>query len=202
MAHEKISHRASTETQPSCRLLSLAAELRNASYELVFDEQSDEPVELLKAQPPSNALLLACHTIYAEAVLVYKHAYRGYWTGTAFTLLYSDKSATSAVDAISAIHQEDCDQIITENFQGMGHMFMVWTYLGKGLWKQTVNKGREGKPSGSPVFENYTYFGMRPGSEECIDCSGNLEELKRRVARDPGQPASMKKVLQKHISGW
>ncbi|KAK5698512.1 hypothetical protein LTR17_023604 [Elasticomyces elasticus] len=196
----------SPATQPSCRLLSLAAELRNEIYELVFNEQSDEPVELLKAQPPSNALLLACHTIYSKAGLIYKHAYREYWTGTAFTLTYPDNSATSAVDAISAIHQEDCDQIvsiqITENYQGMGQMFMIWTYLGGGFWKQTVYKGREGEPSGSPTFEDYMFFGIRPGPEERVHRSGNLEELKRRVARDPRQPGSMKKVLQKHILAW
>lgn len=42
--------------------------------------------ELLEAKPPSKALALCCRQIYEEAKLLYRAAYRKFWTGTRFLL--------------------------------------------------------------------------------------------------------------------
>ncbi|KAK3622221.1 hypothetical protein LTR22_024881 [Elasticomyces elasticus] len=178
----------SPETQPSCRLLSLAAELRNEIYELVFDEQSEEPTELSSVKPPSKALLLACHAINTEATLIYKHAYRRFWTETSFTLNDPCKPSKSIIDTVSAIRDQDCDHIVRmriTRYKG-GYGFRTWTYLGEGFWRKEYHHSREN----------------RAGHRILPDVRSNLAALKKRMADDLVQHAPMKKMLQEYICIW
>ncbi|KAK5744191.1 hypothetical protein LTR17_002221 [Elasticomyces elasticus] len=202
MAHEQISHLASTstETQPSCRLLSLAAELRNAIYELSFNEISDEPVDLSMAQPPSKALLLTCSAISSEVSLIYKHAYRKYWTETSFTLHDPYKPSKSIIDAVSAIRDEDCDHIasikVTEDLIDRPTLLMLWAYLEKGFWEKQIQDDRKGRPYSSSY---YAYMSGRPGLKGRVYMLTDLEELKIWMAKESVRPASIKKMLQDYI---
>ncbi|KAK4895309.1 hypothetical protein LTR27_006652 [Elasticomyces elasticus] len=212
MAHEQISDIASASpgTQPSCLLLSLAAELRNQIYELVFNEQSDESVELFKTQPPSNALLLACHVIYSEAALVYAHAYRKYWTETAFMLTYRGQPSRSVIDAISTLREEDCHRISNIAIkQYTGHVkgdsrVRLWTYIGDGFWKRVVHEEVDGQRCGLTFYDRWHYIPLRAelGRHLEIWSDNELTEVRRSMAKESAKHAPMKKMLLKHILCW
>ena len=75
----------------------LPAEIRNGIYELVFQVSSDT-VNLLEAHPPEKAILLTCRKIHEETKLMYRGAYRKYWTDTRFTLhVGMDRQSCEAV---------------------------------------------------------------------------------------------------------
>jgi len=67
------------------RLLTLIPELRNQIYEQAFAVPQTS-VDLMKASPPSKALLLVCRQTYQEAKGLYNEAYRRYWNETDFFL--------------------------------------------------------------------------------------------------------------------
>ncbi|KAK5678600.1 hypothetical protein LTS10_009044 [Elasticomyces elasticus] len=212
MAHEQISDIASASlvTQPSCLLLSIAAELRNQIYELVFNEESDGPVELFKAQPPSNALLLACHAIYSEAALVYAHAYRKYWTKTAFMLTYRGQPSRSVIDAISTFREEDChgiSNIAIKQYTGHIHgisRVRLWTYIGDGFWKRVVHEKTDGQRCGLTFYDRWHYI---PEISELVRhleiwSDNELAEVRTSTAKESAKHATMKKMLLKHILCW
>ncbi|KAK4895288.1 hypothetical protein LTR27_006631 [Elasticomyces elasticus] len=62
-------------------LLTIAAELRNSIYELVFTADAG-PVKLLEALPPEKALLQVCKQTQDEAAGLYVAAFRNYWRNT------------------------------------------------------------------------------------------------------------------------
>ncbi|CAK1356834.1 unnamed protein product [Cercospora beticola] len=68
----------------------LPAEMRNNIYELVYanDTSEDNEIDLLNAEPPSNALILACREIHDEATGIYKSSYREFWSQSTFSLPY------------------------------------------------------------------------------------------------------------------
>lgn len=74
----------SSVVRPQCALLELPAELRNHIFQLSFMEPPS--VDFLDAEPPSKALTLTCRHIHAETALMYKAAYRSFWTETEFTI--------------------------------------------------------------------------------------------------------------------
>ncbi|KAK3621318.1 hypothetical protein LTR22_025253 [Elasticomyces elasticus] len=74
-------------------LLTIANELRNTIYELVFASDATEPVHLLTAIPPSKALVLASRQTYVEAKQMYNKAYQEYWSLTTFYIDYNDYSS-------------------------------------------------------------------------------------------------------------
>ncbi|KAK4895297.1 hypothetical protein LTR27_006640 [Elasticomyces elasticus] len=77
----------STHTAPqSCRLLTIAAELRNKIYELALNEVNIGLVDLLSAGSPNKNLLLTCHQALDEAKGIYASACRRYWGETNFIL--------------------------------------------------------------------------------------------------------------------
>ncbi|KAK5737824.1 hypothetical protein LTR17_006472 [Elasticomyces elasticus] len=66
-------------------LLTIAPELRNSIYELVFAADAG-PVKLLEASPPEKALLEVCKQTQDEAAGLYVAAFRTYWRNTTFTI--------------------------------------------------------------------------------------------------------------------
>ncbi|KAK3111658.1 hypothetical protein LTR53_012879 [Teratosphaeriaceae sp. CCFEE 6253] len=72
--------------QPTCRLLALPAELRNAIYEYTYHVDLVSPVDLWTAAAPSKDLLLACRQTHQEARNIWDDACRQYWTKTHFTI--------------------------------------------------------------------------------------------------------------------
>ncbi|KAK5678576.1 hypothetical protein LTS10_009020 [Elasticomyces elasticus] len=66
-------------------LLTIAPELRNSIYELVFAADAG-PVKLLEASPPEKALLQVCRKTQDEAAGLYVAAFRSYWRNTIFTI--------------------------------------------------------------------------------------------------------------------
>ncbi|KAK0345521.1 hypothetical protein LTR02_000356 [Friedmanniomyces endolithicus] len=126
------------QPQSGCRLLSLAPELRNSIYELVFDESSDSPVDLRKTKPPSKALLLTCRAIHAEACLIYKHVYRQYWSTNHFELnfpgLGSDRAARQSIKKLT---ERDCDHMAYVKIVETSKVGSTeeHTYLRNGMWK-------------------------------------------------------------------
>ncbi|KAK5692252.1 hypothetical protein LTR17_025438 [Elasticomyces elasticus] len=87
-----VSTTATAETQnapETSGLLTIAAELRNKIYELVFANDSTEPVYLVTARPPSKALVLVSRQTYEEAKQMYNKAYREYWSFTTFYIDYN-----------------------------------------------------------------------------------------------------------------
>jgi len=99
------------QPQSGCRLLLLAPELRNSIYELVFDESSDSPVDLRHTNPPSRALLLTCRAIHAETSLVYRHAYRQYWSTNDFELTLCRYRSEAVLMSINKLAERDCDRM-------------------------------------------------------------------------------------------
>ncbi|KAK5737822.1 hypothetical protein LTR17_006470 [Elasticomyces elasticus] len=72
-----------------CRLLSIAPELRNTIYEMVFWPTSfRERTDLLTATPPSKEIRLTCRRVNEEARGLYHTAYRSYWTETSFSISF------------------------------------------------------------------------------------------------------------------
>ncbi|KAK5744148.1 hypothetical protein LTR17_002178 [Elasticomyces elasticus] len=76
-------------------LLTIAPELRNTIYELVFTADAG-PVKLLEASPPEKALLQVCRQTLDEAAGLYVAAFRSYWRGTTFTIRRTDEVVTTA----------------------------------------------------------------------------------------------------------
>ncbi|KAK4950923.1 hypothetical protein LTR10_010916 [Elasticomyces elasticus] len=76
-------------------LLTIAPELRNSIYELVFAADVG-PVKLLEASPPEKALLQVCKQTLNEAAGLYVAAFRSYWQGTTFTIHRTPEIFTSA----------------------------------------------------------------------------------------------------------
>ncbi|KAK5719212.1 hypothetical protein LTR15_007735 [Elasticomyces elasticus] len=74
-------------------LLTIAAELRNKIYELVFASDDTEVVYLLTARPPSKALVLVSRQTYEEAKQMYNKVYQEYWSLTTFYIDYNDYSS-------------------------------------------------------------------------------------------------------------
>ncbi|KAK5744143.1 hypothetical protein LTR17_002173 [Elasticomyces elasticus] len=71
-------------------LLTIANELRNNIYELVFASDGTEPVYLLTAKPPSKAVALVSRQTCVEAKQMYNKAYREYWSLTTFYVDFND----------------------------------------------------------------------------------------------------------------
>ncbi|KAK5678584.1 hypothetical protein LTS10_009028 [Elasticomyces elasticus] len=76
-----------THTGPqTCKLLTIAPELRNVIYELALFEPNAGLVDLLSAGSPSGNLLSTCRQVMDEAKGIYAEAYRRYWSETNFVL--------------------------------------------------------------------------------------------------------------------
>ncbi|KAK5719215.1 hypothetical protein LTR15_007738 [Elasticomyces elasticus] len=84
-----------------CKLLSIAPELRNTIYEMVFWPASfRERTDLLTATPPSKEIRLTCRRVNEEARGLYYTAYRSYWTETSFSISFPvERPWTSSVFA-------------------------------------------------------------------------------------------------------
>ncbi|KAK5737825.1 hypothetical protein LTR17_006473 [Elasticomyces elasticus] len=67
------------------KLLTIAPELRNSIYELVFTKHPG-PTDLLTATPPSSDLLSVCKQTRSEAHGLWVTANRDYWPNTTFTI--------------------------------------------------------------------------------------------------------------------
>lgn len=136
--------------QTSCLFLKmLPAELRNEIYELSFATQNksetadtidllkelpyqeddmEESVDLIYADPPSKSLVMTCRQINNEARLMYREAYQKYYTEQKFcidniseddestTILASFSSAVSNGTATVKLH--DIDNIRYLSFSG------------------------------------------------------------------------------------
>ncbi|KAK5678574.1 hypothetical protein LTS10_009018 [Elasticomyces elasticus] len=77
------------EDAECCKLLSIAAELRNTIHEMVFwPTSSRERTDLLTATPPSKEIRLTCRRVNEEARGLYHTAYRSYWTETSFSISF------------------------------------------------------------------------------------------------------------------
>ncbi|PPJ51652.1 hypothetical protein CBER1_08821 [Cercospora berteroae] len=65
--------------------------MRNNIYELVYgnDTSEDNEIDLLNAEPPSNALILACRQIHDETTGIYRSSYREFWSQSTFSLPYA-----------------------------------------------------------------------------------------------------------------
>ncbi|KAK3617664.1 hypothetical protein LTR56_025131 [Elasticomyces elasticus] len=72
-------------TQQTSKLLTIAAELRNSIYELVFSKPPG-PTELLTATRPPDDLRLVCKQTNHEARGLWLAANRDYWPNTTFTI--------------------------------------------------------------------------------------------------------------------
>jgi hypothetical protein len=81
------SNATPTET---CHFFSIAAELRNEIYRLVFTTTADtnEEIDLLTstAHLPSKSLHLACRQLHSEAALLYKDSCCRFWTNGRFVI--------------------------------------------------------------------------------------------------------------------
>ncbi|KAK3631255.1 hypothetical protein LTR22_021139 [Elasticomyces elasticus] len=76
----------------TCKLLTIAPELRNKTYELALSEVNTGLVDLLSAGSPSNKnLLLSCRQVYEEAKGIHAEAYRRYWSETNFVLRHANR---------------------------------------------------------------------------------------------------------------
>ncbi|KAK5719257.1 hypothetical protein LTR15_007780 [Elasticomyces elasticus] len=103
---------AKTSNQSQCGLFTLPAELRNGIYELAFSsEDSDKPIELLSAVPPSNNLVLTCHQVCDEAAGIYREAYRAFWTMSHFKLSLNDDGRPVAAHSIVRSATRDWEQM-------------------------------------------------------------------------------------------
>ncbi|KAK4895289.1 hypothetical protein LTR27_006632 [Elasticomyces elasticus] len=72
-------------TQQTSKLLTIAPELRNSIYELVFTKPPG-PTDLLTASQPTSNLRLVCKQTRCEARGLWLTANRDYWTTTTFTI--------------------------------------------------------------------------------------------------------------------
>ena len=77
-----------TPEQPPCRLLSLAAELRNRIWELACTPDTNIKINIAEAEShrPKPHLLLTCKQIKEEATSIWKFAEPEYWASTHFTI--------------------------------------------------------------------------------------------------------------------
>ena len=195
-AVSKDSNIHPAQPQTGCRLLSLAPELRNSIYELVFDESSDSPVDLRKTKPPSKALLLTCRAIHAQTTLVYRLAYRQYWSTNSFELTIpsniSSGGLQAALDCVKKLADQDCDRMAHVRFVGD---FAERTYLGGGVWIR-IRPERDHQP-------RYMYYqdvgdsgegGERFGDRGRVWQDTDLSNLTSRVSTLA--PVSMKVTLQ------
>ncbi|KAK5686881.1 hypothetical protein LTR17_026765 [Elasticomyces elasticus] len=79
-------HKAETG-QGGSLFFSLPAELRNDIYELALSADSEEPIELLLACPPSNAMVTTCRQAYNEAASFYHAARLRYYSTNQFVIV-------------------------------------------------------------------------------------------------------------------
>lgn len=74
-----------TRQAPTCRLLSLPAEIRNHIYGLAF-AMPNTSVDIFEARRPDAALLQTCRKIHSEATVIYIEARRQFWSTGNFTI--------------------------------------------------------------------------------------------------------------------
>ncbi|KAK5719217.1 hypothetical protein LTR15_007740 [Elasticomyces elasticus] len=111
-------------------LLTIAPELRNTIYELVFAADAG-PVKLLEASPPEKALLQVCKQTLNEAAGLYVAAFRSYWQGTTFTIHCTTGSVNIALHRVK-FNMQDVKQIRTLLSTMDGSNFPVWFYNMRG----------------------------------------------------------------------
>lgn len=96
---------ATSSGQP--RILSVPPEIRNRIYGFVFQRDPRQKVDLLEANPPAKDLLITCRQVYQEARLMYREAYRKFWTLTTFKIFMPSREPTTGISrAILLAHIE------------------------------------------------------------------------------------------------
>ena len=126
--------------------LALPAELREHVYHFAFSSssQSQEPTDLLRAQPPKKDLLLVCNQVCREASAIYRIAYRQYWLDSTFTLEHREASNQS-VDALrSNLLADDIPLSCITHLQVMTSDPHIWHLVHPGgAWRVRSPNGRE-----------------------------------------------------------
>ncbi|KAK5695840.1 hypothetical protein LTR97_008260 [Elasticomyces elasticus] len=87
MASDTIPQHEAETGQGDSPFFSLPAELRNDIYELALSADSKEPIELLSASPPSNAMVTTCRQAYNEAANIYNEARLRYYSTNQFFIV-------------------------------------------------------------------------------------------------------------------
>ncbi|KAK3655348.1 hypothetical protein LTR22_010233 [Elasticomyces elasticus] len=158
MASDTTPQHEAETGQGGSLFFSLPAELRNDIYELALSADSKEPIELLSASPPSNAMVTTCRQAYNEAASIYRAARLRYYSTNQFVIvvvcstvkvgpLVSCDNAFigEALDRIvfrTLAHAEgsEWDQIrdITVTFQWCYYRMIYRLLPELGVWKQTM----------------------------------------------------------------
>ncbi|KAK4950922.1 hypothetical protein LTR10_010915 [Elasticomyces elasticus] len=160
-------------TQQTPKLLTIAAELRNSIYELVFTKPPG-PTDLLSATRPPDDLRLVCRQTYHEARGLWLAANRNYWPNTTFTIT---KKAIPPHQLQTPLHlsltPQDLSRIRTilftarvVHFDNLRKLFTRHSIASqndhlvtfehdvgtKGQWRLTVLNGGDFKDSGVAVY--------------------------------------------------
>ncbi|KAK5695899.1 hypothetical protein LTR97_008319 [Elasticomyces elasticus] len=155
------------------KLLTIAAELRNTIYELVFTKPPG-PTNLLTATPPSSDILSVCKQTRREAHGLWVTANRDYWPNTTFTIT---KKAIPPHQLQTPLHlsltPQDLSRIRTilftarvVHFDNLRKLFTRHSIASqndhlvtfehdvgtKGQWRLTVLDGGDFKDSGAAVY--------------------------------------------------
>ena len=98
---------------PSCHLLDLPPKLRIIIYDFVYtteDEEGGLYIDLLKTEPRSQSLLLACRQISNEVRDIYRASYRRYWDENNFYITHDGTKGLA--DAVWSIIKDFNDHYL------------------------------------------------------------------------------------------
>lgn len=153
-----------------CRLLNLAAELRNRIYELAFTADDDNGVgtPFLNATGPSKALLITCHQVYDEARGLHKQAFRQYWRQSTFVLQTSCELHKSLMlyswdriqAALGAANVNEINHFILVKFvdRRFKEPLTVCQLRAGGMWEESVFRNMlDPKPQSEETIK-FVYF--------------------------------------------
>ncbi|KAK4892023.1 hypothetical protein LTR27_009373 [Elasticomyces elasticus] len=87
MASDTIPQHEAETGQGGSLFFSLPAELRNVIYELALSADSQEPIDLLSACPPSNDMVTTCRQAYNEAASIHHAARLRYYSTNHFFIV-------------------------------------------------------------------------------------------------------------------
>ncbi|KAK5732836.1 hypothetical protein LTR17_010254 [Elasticomyces elasticus] len=132
---------AKQSDQTECKLFTLPPELRNEIYELAFSIDSDKPIALLLAVPPSNSFILTCRQVRDEAAGIYREAYQAFWTKGHFVLTLARRDEDELLVIASIIIRsatQDWEQMRSIMISYKSHTFhylpehRLWEYRSAG----------------------------------------------------------------------
>lgn len=203
-------------SEGTCRLLTIAPELRNKIYELAFtgDDASGKMVDPFEASPPSKNLLLACRQTYEEARGIQRTAYRAYWSTTRFLVdnvipcrenlnftdgdlahvqhvkLRTPRSHLVFIQSSRSRADMRFDLEIARGIRWIDDPVLVLTRCADGKWWCTSVKDQ-------PVTENEAYCFRAIRYDRVWYEAGNAEAKAKRM-EPPFKPITKKELLVLH----